>query len=297
MNISAAAFADARPVLYAAWFFRLRERRAGFFTDYDKISYTPRLIVLHAGRARFMFPGAGDFAAAAGDVIYIPPSVTYHTQFFEERLETYNLNFDFFPGRENGNRFTESFVRAIPNSATADASLCEAAPAFSDAPEFSAPLYLTAPADALASVEAIYREAGESGQFSALRTSAMLTELLVRLLREARLSRSARASHTFSRIADYIAAHTGERLTGETLAAALNYHPYYMSRVVLQMTGEPLHSYILSVRLRQAKRMLCETSLPVAEIAQRLGFCDAGHFARVFARRVGVTPSQYRKNA
>lgn len=296
MNGSA-EFEASRPVLYAAWIFRQGERHKNFFTDYDKISYTPRLIVLRAGRARFMFPGFGDYAAQAGDALYIPPSVLYHTQFFEDRLETYNLNFDFFPGRENGSRFTESFVRAIPKSGEEDASLCEAAPAFTDAPEFAAPFYLPAPPGALALAEAIYRETGEAGQFSALLSSAALTELLVRLLRQARMSRSSRASHTFSRIAEYIAAHTGERLTGETLAAALNYHPYYMSRVVMQMTGEPLHSYILSVRMRQAQRMLCETPLSVAEIAQRLAFCDAGHFSRVFVRRVGVTPSQYRKNA
>lgn len=52
--------------------------------------------------------------------------------------------------------------------------------------------------------------------------------------------------------------------------------------------------YIISKRIDEAKRMLMETKLPIAEIAQSVGYQNWAYFSTVFKRATGVTPSAYR---
>jgi len=35
-------------------------------------------------------------------------------------------------------------------------------------------------------------------------------------------------------------------------------------------------------------------SIPVSDVAERVGYCQASHFARAFRGRYGVSPSTYR---
>jgi len=73
-----------------------------------------------------------------------------------------------------------------------------------------------------------------------------------------------------------------------------------MSRSVLQRRfkaaiGRTLHDEILRVRLGRAKELLSETELPLATIAERLGFKHQEYMGDVFRKRLGSTPAQYRK--
>jgi LacI family transcriptional regulator, galactose operon repressor len=52
---------------------------------------------------------------------------------------------------------------------------------------------------------------------------------------------------------------------------------------------------ILRVRLDQACRLLCESHLPMAVIAERCGFGTYKYFGDVFARELGIRPGAYRK--
>ncbi|RUX50857.1 helix-turn-helix domain-containing protein, partial [Mesorhizobium sp. M7A.F.Ca.US.014.04.1.1] len=52
--------------------------------------------------------------------------------------------------------------------------------------------------------------------------------------------------------------------------------------------------YIHALRLEQAKQMLETGDLPVEAVASEVGYEDASFFGRLFRRKVGVTPAQYR---
>jgi len=47
--------------------------------------------------------------------------------------------------------------------------------------------------------------------------------------------------------------------------------------------------------VERAKELLRQPALPLALIALRCGFADQSHFARVFSREAGVSPSQWRR--
>ena len=52
-----------------------------------------------------------------------------------------------------------------------------------------------------------------------------------------------------------------------------------------------------TVRVDKAKQLLASSSLPVTDIAYRIGFHDANYFSRQFKKSTGVTPGDFRKQA
>jgi AraC-like DNA-binding protein len=68
----------------------------------------------------------------------------------------------------------------------------------------------------------------------------------------------------------------------------------YLSWLFHKETGSHLNGFITEQRLREARYLLTESTLSVKEVAAATGYADAGYFARVFRRRTGQTPRDYR---
>jgi transcriptional regulator GlxA family with amidase domain len=60
-------------------------------------------------------------------------------------------------------------------------------------------------------------------------------------------------------------------------------------------TGVTLINYLQNLRIEEAKRLLESGRLPVDEISISVSYEDASFFRRLFKRRTGLTPSQYRR--
>lgn len=60
--------------------------------------------------------------------------------------------------------------------------------------------------------------------------------------------------------------------------------------------GCPIAEYIRKQKIQHACRLLKETDESVNQIAYRVGFCDYGHFSRIFREIQGVTATEYRKS-
>lgn len=60
-------------------------------------------------------------------------------------------------------------------------------------------------------------------------------------------------------------------------------------------TGLTLIDYLQNIRIEAAKRLLEQTQVPVDDISIDIGYEDASFFRRLFKRRTGLTPSQYRR--
>jgi transcriptional regulator GlxA family with amidase domain len=60
-------------------------------------------------------------------------------------------------------------------------------------------------------------------------------------------------------------------------------------------TGMSPLEYVHTLRLEESKQMLETTDEPVEAIAEQAGYEDASFFSRLFRRRIGLTPAQYRK--
>ena len=56
-----------------------------------------------------------------------------------------------------------------------------------------------------------------------------------------------------------------------------------------------IKEYQMTLRLREASRLLCETDLSITEIASEAGFYDVFFFSKTFRKEKGITPSEFRK--
>ncbi|MCB0581082.1 MAG: helix-turn-helix domain-containing protein [Phaeodactylibacter sp.] len=82
--------------------------------------------------------------------------------------------------------------------------------------------------------------------------------------------------------------------TVNQLCRALFVDPSNLYRKLAALTGMSPSRYIRSFRLAKARKLLAETSLPIASVARECGFADQAYFSRVFKREYGMPPTRYR---
>jgi len=61
-------------------------------------------------------------------------------------------------------------------------------------------------------------------------------------------------------------------------------------------TGETINSHLTEYRLNKAKQYLRETLFTASEISTKVGYRDSSYFGRIFRKRVGMTPNEYRNS-
>lgn len=94
----------------------------------------------------------------------------------------------------------------------------------------------------------------------------------------------------------YIKSNYHEKIYISDLARQVNLNEQYFCRLFKKAIGCPPVEYINEYRIKQAKRLLEESDLPVMEICLECGFNNQGNFLQEFRRRTGTTPLQYRKH-
>jgi len=77
-------------------------------------------------------------------------------------------------------------------------------------------------------------------------------------------------------------------------ATILKVSPDYLSKIVKKYLGNPSQEYILDKLLLEAKRLLVFTNLSSKEIAYHIHMEDPSYFGRIFKRKTGLTPNEYR---
>lgn len=94
---------------------------------------------------------------------------------------------------------------------------------------------------------------------------------------------------------NYIRIHHMRNLSLDEVAESVHVSPYYLSHLFREKLGVTFVEYVTGVRMEMAKNYLLHTRMPIAAIAEKLGYDDAGYFGKVFRRYTGLTPKMYRK--
>ncbi len=94
----------------------------------------------------------------------------------------------------------------------------------------------------------------------------------------------------------YIRENCSDEISNTEIGAIFGYHPFYISKLLKDKKGQTLRQYIISYRLKLAKRMLELTDKPGTEIAEICGFTDASYFTKNFKSAFGITPKEYRNS-
>lgn len=110
----------------------------------------------------------------------------------------------------------------------------------------------------------------------------------------ATLAAQSHESHAFSDLLAWLPDNLRRDLSVEKLARRAAMSPRNFARLFQREVGITPAKHIEDLRLEAARRQLESTKLSLEEVAEAGGFASAEILRRVFARRLGVTPGQYR---
>ena len=77
-------------------------------------------------------------------------------------------------------------------------------------------------------------------------------------------------------------------------AAELNVTPNYLNKTVKHHTHRTAIDWIEIARINMAKILLKDPTVPIGDVAGRVGVPDQSYFARFFKKKTGFTPSEFR---
>jgi AraC family transcriptional regulator len=148
--------------------------------------------------------------------------------------------------------------------------------------------------------ESMLDEIAEPGPSSSVCIESLYRAFLVRLLSthsnlsDARRARYVLAPWRVRRVTDYVEENLGDELDLEILARAAGLSRYHFSRSFQRATGMAPCTFITRRRIEEAKRLLRERQLSIAEVAMKCGFASARQLSTSFRKSTGQSPSQYR---
>jgi AraC-like DNA-binding protein len=110
--------------------------------------------------------------------------------------------------------------------------------------------------------------------------------------------RSATRAEIYERLCrarDFMHAEYGRPLPLREIAREACLSPHHFLRLHQSAFGQSPHQFLTSLRLRHAARLLQTTGLTVTEVCLAVGFESLPTFSTLFRRRMGRSPSQFRK--
>lgn len=95
---------------------------------------------------------------------------------------------------------------------------------------------------------------------------------------------------------EYLNKHYSEDVHLEDLLRIVKMSQASFCHMIKQHTSKTFHEFLTDIRLGAASRALIDTSLSIAQISYDCGFNNLSNFNRIFKKKKGVTPSEFREN-
>ncbi|WP_169088341.1 AraC family transcriptional regulator [Paenibacillus sp. PL91] len=153
---------------------------------------------------------------------------------------------------------------------------------------------------ALNEMQQLYKRKHYNRSLTALRFMQLLIELsrenFMDELKQSELIPS-KSIVKINALLDYIHQNYQTKITGSDIEHAFESNYDYLNRAFKQVTGQSIIRYINAVRINQAKELLETTPLSIGEIGYLIGINDPYHFSKVFKKHIGLSPTQYFKQA
>lgn len=86
-----------------------------------------------------------------------------------------------------------------------------------------------------------------------------------------------------------------EPLTLQYFSEKLEVNGSYLSNLFRRETGKTITQYVTDQRLKHAENLLRYTNKPVRSVAAEVGIGDAQYFSRLFRKKTGMKPTEYRR--
>ncbi|WP_114194713.1 AraC family transcriptional regulator [Edaphovirga cremea] len=139
-----------------------------------------------------------------------------------------------------------------------------------------------------------YGQIFSSGLYSLENIACLILNLLT-FLPESNANHEVADDRLSGKVMQWIEEHYAEKFSLDALAEHLNLSKSYISRRFHQETGEMIHDYLLTYRIRYACELLRKNEMAIHDIARAVGFSVSTYFISSFKNTMGKTPLKYRK--
>lgn len=96
-------------------------------------------------------------------------------------------------------------------------------------------------------------------------------------------------------ILSYIWDNGSKKITLESLAREFHVSPSHLSRIFCNAYHFSPINYLIHYRITTATEYLSKSSMSIAEISEKVGYDNPTHFANLFIKKIGCTPTEYRE--
>ncbi len=234
---------------------------------------------LLAGDVRYDIDGRM-YNVAPGNIVIIPKDTPHRTLHLSEKSYERLLIY-----------FSDIFLQSLSKYAAPDildqllGPLC-----IQFEPEYTARIHRI--------FAALQKEQSQPDAYSALENHRLFQELIVIILRHGNHTERSFPNSTDSKIYSavrYTNDNIDREITLKDAAEIASMAPTYFSRAFKKTMGQNFQDYLACNRLQQARYLLSDSPLSIAQIAENCGFLNANYFGDFFKKQTGLSPSEYRK--
>jgi AraC-like DNA-binding protein len=93
---------------------------------------------------------------------------------------------------------------------------------------------------------------------------------------------------------NYIHNNLARQVTIDELAKEAGINQTKLKHLFKNVYGQPVFSYIFSIKMNMAHDLLCHHDIKIQEVAYKTGYKNATHFSKAFKQHFGYLPSQIR---
>ncbi len=146
--------------------------------------------------------------------------------------------------------------------------------------------------------EALSREQIRRVLYAAINAPS-LSAILSNLMKNARtkleaLQKEREFSKPIREATKFIKENFRENLTLANVADHVHLNASYLSMLFKKETDKNYMSFLTDCRIEEAKKLLKDSNMSVAEICYAVGYTDKKHFSRLFIKHIGIRPTAYR---
>jgi AraC-like DNA-binding protein len=125
---------------------------------------------------------------------------------------------------------------------------------------------------------------------------AELASLLVKLQEAAQRRYAPRSRKLCDLAIAYLQRHATDPFSADHMEKALHYRFDYIARCLKLYTGKSPLQFKHGLQISEARSLLANADLSVAEVGERVGIDNVNYFIRLFRKETGITPGQYRSS-
>lgn len=93
----------------------------------------------------------------------------------------------------------------------------------------------------------------------------------------------------------YIQEKYSKDISLDEVSREVNISPYYFSKVFKEKAGENFIDYLTNIRIEKAKELLMQSDKSIKEVCNEVGYSDPNYFSRMFKKKTGMTPTEFKE--